>query len=208
MNVLAVGAHFDDIEMGCSGTLIKHVQNRDKVTMLVITNSGYKDPNGIEVRNTDTASKEGQMAAKIIGADLVCLDYETFFIPFDDNVTKTIISYIQNLSIDTIYIPWVHDIHRDHQYAAKNVLMAARHVPRILMYRCNYYDSEHSFRGNFYSDISGLFDKKTEVIKANKTELQRVRYDWLKFIRNQHENDGLRVGVKYAECFEVVRYLI
>ena len=39
MNVLAVGAHYDDIELGCSGTLIKHVQAGDRVTLLVITDS-------------------------------------------------------------------------------------------------------------------------------------------------------------------------
>lgn len=208
MNILAVGAHFDDLEMGCGGTLIKHVQKQDKVTMLVVTDSAYNNPVGIEVRNSEIARAEGEEAAKIIGADLICLRNKTFFVAFDEDLTKVIVSYVRDLSIDTVYFPWVHDLHRDHQYTAKSAMMASRHVPRILMYRSNFYDTEHKFGGNMYSDISDVMDKKMEVIKANESELKRVGGKWLDILRNQHENDGYKIGVKYAECFEAIHYLI
>jgi len=208
MNILAIGAHFDDLELGCSGTLIKHVRNGDRVTMLVITDSSYTSPNGEIIRDVNIANKEGLKAANIIGAELICLKVKTFMVPFDESVTSEINRYIEDLNIDVIYSPWIHDLHRDHHYAAKNTLMASRHVPRVLMYRSNYYDTEQPFRGNFYSDITGIMDKKIEVIKAHKSELERVRYKWLEFFKNQNANDGQKIGVKYAECFEVVRYLI
>jgi LmbE family N-acetylglucosaminyl deacetylase len=85
--------------------------------------------------------------------------------------------------------------------------MAGRRVPRFLMYRSNYYDTEQPFRGNFYSDVSDVIDKKLEVIKAHESELKRVRYRWLEFFKKQNENDGQKIGVQFAECFEVVRYL-
>jgi len=208
MNVLGVGAHYDDIELGCSGTLINHVQQGDKVTILVITDSAYKNPNGDLIRAAEVAKKEGGKAAKIIGAELLCLNHKTFMVPFDEALTKEITRYIEDLKIDTIYCPWTGDLHRDHQYAARCTLMAGRHITRFLMYRCNFYDTDKPFRGNFYSDISDVMNKKMEVIKAHKSELERVRYGWLGFFRKQHENDGQKIGVKYAECFEIVRYLI
>ena len=58
MKVLAVGAHFDDIELGCSGTLLNHKSKGDDVYMVVITNSGYKDPNGKMTRTNKIAEKE------------------------------------------------------------------------------------------------------------------------------------------------------
>ena len=76
------------------------------------------------------------------------------------------------------------------------------------MYRCNYYDTEVNFRGNFYSDISDVMDIKIQVIKAHKSELERVRYSWLEFFINQNNNDGQKIGVEYAECFEIIRYLV
>ncbi|WP_169704462.1 PIG-L deacetylase family protein [Candidatus Kuenenia stuttgartensis] len=93
MNVLAVGAHFDDIELGCSGTLIKHVKNGDKVIMLVVTDSSYSNPNGELIRNSETAYQEGQKAANIIGAELICLNYKTFLVPFSEKLTKEITYY-------------------------------------------------------------------------------------------------------------------
>ena len=208
MNVLGIGAHFDDLEIGCSGTLIKHVQSQDKVTMLVLTDSAYNNPENVEVRDVATARSEGEAAADIIGADLICLDYKTWHLPFDESLTSRIRYYIEKLEIDIIYSHWVYDLHRDHQYAGKSTLMAGRHVPRYLMYRSNYYDTEQQFRGNFYSDISEVFEKKIEVIKSHKSELERVDYSWLEFINKQNGNDGQKTGVAYSECFEVVRYLV
>lgn len=207
MNVLGIGAHFDDLELGCCGTLIKHVLKGDQVTMLVITDSAYKNPSGYTVRDPVVANMEGQKAANLVGAQLICLELKTFMVPNDETLTRKINSYIEDLKIDIIYSHWVCDIHRDHQFAAKAALMAGRHVTRFLMYRSNYYDTEQQFRGNFYSDISDVMDKKIEVIKAHESELQRVRYKWLDFFKNQNANDGQKIGVQYAECFEVVRYL-
>ena len=78
MNVLAVGAHFDDIELGCSGTLINHKNEGYNVNLLVIAKSGYTDPNGNVVRTNDIAEKEGKEAAKIMGANLYSLGFKTF----------------------------------------------------------------------------------------------------------------------------------
>ncbi len=86
MNILAIGAHFDDIELGCSGTLIKHVESGDNVTMLVITDSAFTNPDNIEIRNREIAKCEGEAGALVIGANLICLDYKTFNVSFDDKL--------------------------------------------------------------------------------------------------------------------------
>ena len=208
MNVLAIGAHYDDIELGCSGTLIKHVDAGDKVTLLVVTDSAYSNPDGRVIRDVETATAEGKRAAEILGADLVCLGYKTFEVPFDEGLTREIQKLIETLEIDTIYSQWDGDIHRDHVWTAKAALMAGRHVPRFLMYRSNYYESGVPFEGGFYSDITGLMERKMEVIKAHESELSRTRYRWLDFFEKQNANHGMIIGVDYAECFRVVRYLV
>lgn len=208
MNILAVGAHFDDIELGCSGTLINHVRNGDHVTVLVLTNSGYADPNGIVVRTDEEALTEGQTAASIIGADLLTLNFKTFYLQFNEEVTLYISNLIKERNIDTVYCHWIHDLHRDHQCAAQNTIMASRHAQRVLMYRSNHYDTTHTFSGNVYSDISDVMTQKIEVIKAHKSELERVRYKWIEFFTRLNANDGQKINVDYAECFEIVRYRI
>lgn len=208
MNVLAVGAHFDDLELGCAGTLIKHVDRGDTVTLLVVSDSAYTAPDGEVIRDADTALREGRAAAGIIGAELITLGYPTFMIPFDEDLSRTINNYTKTLKIDTVYSHWVHDVHRDHQCVARCSLMACRHAPRFLMYRSNYYDSTQEFKGNFYSDISSAMDRKLQAIRAHDSELSRVNYEWIDFFTQQNRNEGIRIGVRYAEAFEVVRYLV
>ena len=139
---------------------------------------------------------------------MISLDYKTFEVPFDDILGRQILKQIESLKIDIIYSHWVHDLHRDHQHAGRCTLMAGRHVPRFVMYRSNFYDTEKPFHGTFYSDISGVIDKKIEVIKTHRSEMQRVRNEWLEFFLKHHANSGQKIGVAYAECFEVIRYLI
>ena len=158
MNILAVGAHYDDIELGCSGSLINHVKNGDTVWMVVVSDSGYSDPDGRIIRNSETAKKEGEKVAKMIGARLIGLSYKTFYIPFDEKLTSDLTRIIETNRIDTIYSHWTKDIHRDHQNTAKSVLMAARHIPRFLMYQSNWYDSDQAFHATLYSDISDVIE--------------------------------------------------
>ena len=69
MNVLAIGAHFDDIELGCAGTLAKHVANGDDVYAYVVTQSGFTNHKNIEVRSNEVATQEGEDAMKILGVN-------------------------------------------------------------------------------------------------------------------------------------------
>lgn len=206
-NILAVGAHFDDIELGCGGTLLKHVAAGDKVTAVVITDSGYRAPDGKAVRAAETARDEGGKAARMIGCDLVELGLPTLHVSFDENLTAKLNGIITDNNIDTIYGHWTGDVHRDHRNAGKCCLMAGRHVPRHLMYQSNYYDSGKPFRGNFYSDISEFVERKMEIIGIYKSELERTNGEWATFFRARHKADGLVIGVPYAEAFEIVRYL-
>lgn len=208
MNILAIGAHYDDVELGCSGTLVKHVRAGDKVTILVVSDSAFKNREGEVVRAADVAEREGREAAAIIGADMVTLGFPTFGVPFDDTLGRQMMHLVEELAVDTIYCHWVHDVHRDHHYTARTALMAGRHVPRFLMYRSNFYDAEAPFRGNLYSDISAVMDVKIRSIRAHVSEMARVKDSWLEFVKYQNSNDGQRVGVKFAERFEVVRYLV
>jgi len=207
MNVLGVGSHFDDLELGCSGALIKHAESGDKVYMVVVADSAYKSPQGHAVRSAETALEEGRKASEIIGAELICLNYKTLMIKFDEDLTRKLMDIIQKLKVGTIYSHWESDIHRDHQNVSKATMMAGRHVPRYFVYRSNFYDTVRPFTGTYYTDITKQIDKKILAIKAYKSELERVRYSWLDFVINQNENDGQKIGVRYAERFHIIRYL-
>src|SRR5687767_14536521 len=106
LNVLAIGAHYDDIEIGCGGTLAKHRTHGDHVLGLVITHSKYTDYNGKLMRAQSVASREGHDAARILGYQLLCLNKETKTLKFGYELIEEINRVIDENKIDLIYTYW------------------------------------------------------------------------------------------------------
>jgi LmbE family N-acetylglucosaminyl deacetylase len=207
MNILAIGAHFDDIELGCGGALAKHVAKGDKVYAYVATVSGYMNAENQVVRANEVAIEEGRKAMEILGVELTCGYFRTLEIEFNESLNSQIIRLVQDKHIEKVYTHWLGDIHHDHQAVAKASLHSCRHVRKMLMYRSNWYHSTHDFRGAFYVDVTDYLDKKMDSLRAHKSEMDRTRENWIHFFTNEAENAGQRIGVRYAEVFEMVKWL-
>lgn len=208
MNILAIGAHFDDVELGCGGALAKHAQNGDNVYVYVATISGFTNQYKETVRSSEIALNEARDATHILGAkELVCGQFKTLEVEFTDMLNVDILKILDSKKIDKVYMHWTGDIHHDHQAVAKASLHCCRHVPRLLMYRSNWYHSTVDFRGNFYADITGYWDIKENAIRAHVSEMDRTGEQWINFFKNEAANAGQRIGVKYAEVFEIVKWL-
>ncbi|MCG3685617.1 PIG-L deacetylase family protein [Aliarcobacter butzleri] len=207
MNVLAIGAHFDDIELGCGGALAKHVANGDNVYAYVATKSGFTNHQNIVIRSNEIADKEGKSAMKILGVELIKGNFDALKIEFTDELNIDILKIVEDKKIDLVYSHWMGDIHHDHQAVARASLHSCRHVPRQLMYRSNWYHSNLEFKGNFYVDISDFWEIKKKSIEAHQSEMERTGKKWIEFFHNEAKNAGQRIAVKYAEVFEVVKWL-
>ncbi len=207
MNILAIGAHYDDIELGCGGSLSRHVVAGDTVYAFVATNSGFRNHNNDVIRTNKVAMSEGEAAMRVLGVNLICGNFNTLEVEFVEELNIQIVKIVEEKAIDLVYTHWIGDIHHDHQAVARASLHSCRHVPRMLMYRSNWYHSTHEFRGNFYSDITDYWDIKEKSIRCHESELMRTREKWISFFKNEASNAGQRIGVKYAEVFEVVKWL-
>jgi len=208
VNVLAIGAHFDDVELGCGGALAKHARAGDKVYVYVATESGFVNQYQQAVRASEVARTEAEAAMKVIGVEkLLCGPFKTLEVEFIDPLNIELLKIVDQFSIEQVYAHWTGDIHHDHQALARASLHSCRHVPRLLMYRSNWYHSTVDFRGNFYVDISDYWETKERAIRAHVSEMNRTGEKWIEFFRNEAANAGQRIGVKYAEVFEVVKWL-
>lgn len=208
MNILAIGAHFDDVELGCGGALARHARDGDNVYVFVATISGFSNQYNQEVRSNETALTEARNAMEILGAkELICGNFKTLEVEFVDALNIEILKIVSEKKIDQVYTHWIGDIHHDHQAVARASLHSCRHVPRLLMYRSNWYHSTLEFRGNFYVDITPYWEIKERAIRAHVTEIDRTGNKWISFFRNEAENAGQRIGVPMAEVFEIVKFL-
>lgn len=208
MKVLAIGAHADDVELGLGGTIARHVSKNDNVHILIITDSEYKNFDGTKIRTKKTACQEALKAARIMGVNKVnFLDYKTKEVKYDVNLIEDINAVIDQVEPDVIYTHWDGDINQDHSAIAQATIVAGRHVPRILMYRSNWYKSYKHFENNFYVDITDFIQTKIDAVKAHKSEHERRGSKWSDFFKYNCRIAGQEVGVEYAESFQVIKWL-
>ncbi|UCV02380.1 PIG-L deacetylase family protein [Dechloromonas denitrificans] len=208
MNILAIGAHFDDVELGCGGSLAKYAKQGHDVYVYVATDSGFTNYNKETIRSNETALAEARAAMKLIGVkEMICGKFNTLAVEFVDDLNVEILRIVEEKEIDLVFTHWTGDIHHDHLAVARASLHSCRHVPKLLMYRSNWYHSTLDFRGNFYIDITNCWELKKKAIQAHESEMARTGAKWISFFHNEAENAGQRIGVRYAEVYEVVKWL-
>lgn len=208
MNILAIGAHFDDLELGCGGALARHCRNGDKVIGFVATDSGFSGMDGTKLRESAVALQEARKASEIVGYELVLGGIPTFGLEYGEQIHSRLLPLIEGNHIDMIYTHWVHDVHHDHRNLALATLHVSRHVNRVLMYRSNWYPAEEEFCGNFFVDITDTWDVKERALRAYQSEMDRTGDLWMTYFKQEAVNNGLKIGKEYAEAFQAVKWLL
>lgn len=203
--ILAIGAHFDDIEIGCAGTLLKHIQEGDEVFMLVVTSSGYHNQKK-HIRKSSDAMKEGQESAKAIGASLLTLDYPTLKLEANDELIFAIQNIAEQIKPDRIYTQSMNDCHLDHLAVGKATLAACRNFPQILCYKSNSYMTGEPFTPNFFINISEFIEQKEKSLKIFRSEWPKP-LKWIEMSRALSCYYGGISGVKYAEGFFAIKFI-
>ncbi len=209
-NVLAVGAHADDIEIGCGGTVAMHVKKGDNVIMLIAGGPFYDNYDGKVLRSCEVGEKEMECGAKILGyKKLINLRFENKSIPYSVESVEAINKVIDECSIDTIYTHWYHDTHQDHKRTTQSVISAGRYVSNILMYEPEYPAGRSylGFRNQYYVDIASTFEIKMNALRCHESQVKKYGDDFLGAVEARARHRGYEVGSKYAECFEIVRLL-
>lgn len=209
-NVLAVGAHADDIEIGCGGVVAKHAKKGDNVYMLVMTTPTYTSYDGQVLRSQKEGETETINGATALRAKLVQLDFETKNVPYSGETVEAINEVIDRYNIDMIYTHWNHDTHQDHMRTTNAVMSAGRYVSTVLMYEPEYPAGRSyvGFRNQYYVDISETFTDKMTSIKQHESQVQKYEPNgFLEAVEARCRHRGYEIGKKYAECFEVLRFL-
>ena len=206
-NILAIGAHPDDIEIGCGGTIAKHVLNGDNVTVLVMTDPFFTNHDGTVLRGSEEGKMETLNGADILGADLIHLNFETKNVPYSSETIEAINRIIDDKKIEVIYTHWYHDTHQDHTRTTQSVLSAGRYVSDILMYEPEYPAgrSHVGFRNQYYVDITEHLELKMKALAQHKSQVQKYGDHFMDAVEARARHRGYEIGAKYAECFEVIR---
>lgn len=211
-NILAIGAHPDDLEFGCFGTLKKHIDNGDNVTLVVMTKSDVVDAHTQEVtRDANISLREAIDAAKELNSpELIMGPFQDTQIPFDNQSVKFLERIIKERDINTIYTHWGGDTHQDHINTLLATMAAARLVKNVLCYEqvpLPRITTTYPV-ANYYVDITNTVDTKMIACAAHKSQISKFNkhgFDMLDNVLTLAKFRGNQCGVKYAEAFNILK---
>lgn len=209
MKIMAIGAHLDDIEIACGGTLAKAIEAGHEVKILVMSKSGYTNKEGKIQRSDELAVEEGLDALHTLGlSDIEILDFTTKDIPFQSDVVNAIDVRMAAYNPDIIFTHHPFDTHQAHEGVAKASIAAARRKNTVFFYEpiTPSGRSYVPFKPSLYVDIESTLDKKIASLKCHKSEYNKFgAEDWIEGVRCRCGFRGYEIGKKYAEAFEILR---
>lgn len=203
MNILGVGAHPDDLEIGCGGTLAKYADKGHDVYLYILSQ-------GEEGGNSEIRKEEQQKSANILGAK------ELFWGNFTDTniqVSKEAISIfekvVKKVDPDLTFVNFKEDTHQDHRQLAQITNSATRYVRNVLFYET---PTTQSFQPNTYVDLGQKYlDKKIKALKAHTSQINKTNIADLNILdiaRSNANFRGVQGRVTYAEAFQPLRLFI
>ncbi len=224
MNVLAIGAHGDDIEVQCGGTLAKYAARGDKVFMCVVTD-GRGRPQGDPDQIAQIRHRESQASANVIGAELIWMGIPDGGLKVNDETLAQFVEVIRTTQPNVIITHPTEDYHPDHRYTSQLVLDAAQ-MARVRNYR----PEQPSYRAQVpiafmdgvlglsflpeeWVDISDFFEQKATMLSQHVTQMMPDAYDpdfimpprednpFMRMIELQSGFRGMQCGVRYGEAF-------
>ena len=202
MNVLAIGAHPDDIEYGCGGMLTKYAQKGHDVFLWVASDGALGGDGAVR-------KQEQAESARIMGVrEVFWGDYPDTEIPLTRELIVRIESVIRRIEPRMIFVHYPDDTHQDHRNLAQGTQSATRYVPNFLFYEG---PTTQNFAPNCYTDIESVLDDKLACLKAHRSQVAKTNIEDLSILelaRSSANFRGIQARVKYAEAFQSIRLLI
>jgi LmbE family N-acetylglucosaminyl deacetylase/ActR/RegA family two-component response regulator len=194
--VLAIGAHPDDVEIGCGGVLLRHSGVGHDVHLLTLTS-------GEAGGEPDLRAAESERAAEVMAAELHMLDLDDTAISETAATVKAISEVIERVRPTTIYTHSPRDVHQDHRAAHNASLVAARRVPRIYAYQTP--STSVEFRPSRFISIDDVLERKLEAIGAFESQTSIRSYLAPDLLNATARYWGRFATSLYAEPLEVIR---
>ena len=227
LDILAFGAHPDDVELGCSGTIAKEISLGKKVGIIDLTRGELGTRGSAEIRDN-----EAKKAAEILGVSIrENLGFRDGFFINDEKHQLEVIKMIRKYQPEIVLCNAIHDRHIDHGKGSKLVsdacfLSGLRKIetelngenqqawrPKVVYH----YIQWENIKPDFVVDISGFMQHKIDAVMAYDSQFYNpdskepvspiTSKNFLDSVTYRAQDLGRIVGVEYAEGFTVERYL-
>ena len=227
LDILAFGAHPDDVELGCGGTLAKEIALGKKVGIVDLTRGELGTRGSAEIRDQEAAA-----AAKILGVSIrENLNMRDGFFVNDEEHQLAVIRMLRKYQPDIVLCNAIADRHIDHGKGSKLVSDACflsglmkiqteyngENQPQWRPKVVYHYIQWKNIEPDFVVDISGYLDKKVEAILAygsqfydpnsNEPTTPIATKNFLESLNYRAQDLGRLIGTDYGEGFTAERHL-
>lgn len=200
-SVLAVGAHPDDIELGCGGALARFKANESEITAVVFSGCDDETPADRGLR-----AREFQAAAQEVGVSkALVLDFPNRGLPERRSDIMTEMERLQAaFEPDVVFIPFLEDPHQDHEAISRAAIRTFRRRETILQFEILRYGS-HTFTPSLFINITDTLGRKLAALRHYKSQFDRRPYFDEESFRSLARTRGAQSGYDYAEGFVVYK---
>lgn len=206
-NILIVGAHFDDAELGAGATAAKLVSEGKKVYKITLTDNVTRfEQKNISV-DYDSSLSDSARACKVLGVkELPFEPVPCNHLTYDTDVMQRIEKIIYDYNIDTIFMHFSSDMNNDHIAANKLCLTAARHCRNIIQFQSNGYVLDNVYYPTYFVDVTKFIEKKKNALACYGSEHNRFNR-LFEISIERCRVWGYANEVEYAEGFNVIKML-
>lgn len=201
MRILAMGAHPDDIEYGCGGSLLRAVDHKHDVYLMVLTNG--------DINPTVDRRAEQEKAASFLGArDLLWGGFHDTGLTVSRELIVTIEQALASIKPDLVLVNDPEDAHQDHRALASCATTACRYIQSVLFYH-DY--TSLGFLPDTFVDIQPYLEAKKSLLACHDSQVNKnypTGLDLLESVTALAAYYGFMGKTKYAEGFRPLRNLL
>jgi len=205
-NVLVLAPHTDDGELGAGGTIAKLIQNGANVYYAAFSTAETSVPEGFPKDILKTEVREATQQLGIKKENLIIFNYEVRKLNYArQEILEELIALRRKMQFDLVLMPSLKDIHQDHTTIAQEGLRAFKNTT-LLGYELIW--NNLSFDTTSFIKLEKKhIQAKCDALKAYKSQGKRD-YMSEEFIYSLARARGVQIGTKYAESFEVLRWIM
>jgi LmbE family N-acetylglucosaminyl deacetylase len=192
--ILALGAHPDDLELGCGATLAKLVEMGCDVTAVILSAGGSGADADFD------REQESRDALGLLGVQHVFQHHfpDTRLHEHLNELIATIEEHVRSVRPRRVYTMFHDDRHQDHRAVYQASAVACRRVPQILSYETP--SSYPNFIPTVFEPIDEYMERKVAALKLHKSQGDRL-YMHEEKIRSAAQFRGVQVDLGQTEGF-------
>ncbi|KKB74781.1 carbohydrate esterase family 14 [Bacillus glycinifermentans] len=223
LDILAFGAHSDDVEIGMGGTIAKYAEKGFRIGICDLTRAELSSNGTVETRKSEAA-----LAADILGVSpRISLSLPDRGLFLNDEAIREAVTVIRAYKPKLVFVPYQKDRHPDHGHAAEIVEEAVfsagihkyqdgNNQPAHKVQNMYYYMINGFHKPEFVIDISDTMEKKIASLRAYRSQFTRsgqsvetpLTNGYIETVEAREKLLGKEAGVAYAEGFFSKRTLV